>query len=89
MTARRSQAAKPYLVRPVALGGALSGVDLDKALALAHAIEDQELASRMQRNPMIAGGRPARLRAAAGPIRRAGDACRPSACDSWEQAPRA
>jgi hypothetical protein len=40
--------AKPCVVRPVALGGPLPGINLDKALALADAIEDQELAAKMQ-----------------------------------------
>jgi hypothetical protein len=35
-------------VKPAALGGVLPGVNLDKALALADAIEDQELAAKMQ-----------------------------------------
>jgi hypothetical protein len=35
-------------VRPAALGGVLPGINLDKALALADAIEDQELAIKMQ-----------------------------------------
>ena len=39
---------KPYKVTPAALGGVLPGVNLDKALALADAIEDQELAAKMQ-----------------------------------------
>jgi hypothetical protein len=43
--ARRS---KPYKVKPAALGGVMPGINLDKALALADAIEDQELASKMQ-----------------------------------------
>jgi hypothetical protein len=43
--ARRS---KPYRVQPAALGGVLPGVNLDKALALADAIEDQELMAKMQ-----------------------------------------
>jgi hypothetical protein len=43
--ARRS---KPYRVRPAALGGLLPGINLDKALALADAIEDQELMAKMQ-----------------------------------------
>jgi hypothetical protein len=43
--ARRS---KPYRVKPAALGGVLPGVNLDKALALADAIEDQELMTKMQ-----------------------------------------
>jgi hypothetical protein len=40
--------ARPYVARPVALGGPLPGVNLDKALALADAIEDQDLAAKMQ-----------------------------------------
>jgi hypothetical protein len=43
--ARRS---RPYRMKPAALGGVLPGVNLDKALALADAIEDQELAAKMQ-----------------------------------------
>jgi hypothetical protein len=40
--------AKRYVVRPVSLGGPLPGINLEKALALADAIEDQELAAKMQ-----------------------------------------
>ena len=40
--------AKPYRVKPASLGGVLPGVNLDKALALADAIEDQELAAKMR-----------------------------------------
>jgi hypothetical protein len=39
---------KRYKVKPAALGGVSPGIKLDKALALADAIEDQELASKMQ-----------------------------------------
>jgi hypothetical protein len=38
---------KRYKVKPAALGGVLPGINLDKALALADAIEDQELATKM------------------------------------------
>jgi hypothetical protein len=38
----------PYRVKPASLGGVLPGVDLDKALALADAIEDEELAAKMR-----------------------------------------
>jgi hypothetical protein len=48
LTATGERKAKRYVVRPVALGGALPGINLDKALALADAIEDQELAAKMQ-----------------------------------------
>ena len=43
----RKRVSKPYVVRPVALGGPMPGVSLDQAVALADAIEDQELAARM------------------------------------------
>jgi hypothetical protein len=43
--ARRS---RPYKVKPAALGGVTPGVNLDQALALADAIEDQELTTKMQ-----------------------------------------
>jgi hypothetical protein len=39
---------RPYKVRPAALGGLAAGINLDKALALADAIEDQELMAKMQ-----------------------------------------
>ena len=39
---------KPGRVRPAALGGLVAGANLDRALALADAPEDQELAARMQ-----------------------------------------
>jgi hypothetical protein len=35
-------------MKPAALGGVLPGVNLDKALARADAIEDQELAAKMR-----------------------------------------
>jgi hypothetical protein len=39
---------RPYKVKPAAPGGVLPGVNLDKALALADAIEDQELMVKTQ-----------------------------------------
>jgi hypothetical protein len=39
---------RPYRVKPATLGGVLPGANLDKALALADAIEDQELMAKMQ-----------------------------------------
>ena len=39
---------RPYRVKPAALGGVMPGINLDKALALADAIEDQELAAKMR-----------------------------------------
>ena len=49
LSARRAPKAKPYRVKPAALGGVLPGVDLDKALALADALEDQEIAAEIER----------------------------------------
>lgn len=39
---------KPYTVEPVSLGEPLPGIDLDKALALTGALEDDELARELQ-----------------------------------------
>lgn len=48
LTAKGARKAKPYVLRPAALGGPMPGINLDKALALSDAIEDQELAAKMQ-----------------------------------------
>ena len=48
LSARAARRSKPCRVKPAALGGMLPGINLDKALALADAIEDQELAAKMQ-----------------------------------------
>ena len=37
-----------YRLKPVSLGKALPGVDLDKALALGDVIEDQEIARKLE-----------------------------------------
>jgi hypothetical protein len=44
-----ADARKPrlYRLKPVPLGGALPGVDLDKALRLSSAIEDEEIAREL------------------------------------------
>lgn len=39
--------ARPYRVKPASLGGVLPGVDLGKALRLADALEDQEIAREL------------------------------------------
>jgi len=49
LAAKVERNAQPYLVRPAALGGPMPGVNLDKALALADAIEDHELAAKMMK----------------------------------------
>jgi hypothetical protein len=48
LSAPAARKSKRYKVKPAALGGVLPGIDLDKALALADAIEDQELAAKMR-----------------------------------------
>jgi hypothetical protein len=48
LTAKATPKAKPYVVRPAALGGPMPGINLDKALALSDAIEGQELAAKLQ-----------------------------------------
>jgi hypothetical protein len=48
LKAKGARKAKPYVVRPASLGGPMPGISLDKALALSDAIEDQELAAKMQ-----------------------------------------
>ena len=49
LSAKRIPKAKPYRVKPVSMGGVLPGVNLDKALALADALEDQEIAAELER----------------------------------------
>ena len=39
--------ARPYRVKAASLGGVMGGVDLEKALRLADALEDQEIARKI------------------------------------------
>ncbi len=48
LSTARARRSKRYKVKPAALGGVSPGIDLDKAPALADAIEDQELATKIQ-----------------------------------------
>jgi hypothetical protein len=48
LSAKQVRKARPYVIRPVDLGDPMPGINLDKALALSDAIEDQELAAKMQ-----------------------------------------
>jgi hypothetical protein len=48
LSAKRSPKPKPYRVKPASLGEVLPGINLDKALALADALEDQEIAAKME-----------------------------------------
>lgn len=47
LRSKRTPAAKPYRLKTVSLGGVRPGVNLDKALALADAIEDEEIARKL------------------------------------------
>ena len=49
LAARKAPAARRrYRLRPVSLGGVLPGVDLDKALRLAEALEDEAIARKLE-----------------------------------------
>ena len=40
--------ARPYRLKPVSLGGVVPGIDLTKALRLAEALEDDEIARKLE-----------------------------------------
>ena len=40
--------AKPYKIKPSALGGVIPGIDLNKALQVADALEDEEIARKLE-----------------------------------------
>lgn len=46
LTATAARRGKRYKVKPASLGGVSPGIDLDRALALADALEDQEWGHR-------------------------------------------
>ena len=48
LAARKARPARRYRLKPVSLGGVLPGIDLDKALALAEALEDREIARKLE-----------------------------------------
>ena len=48
LAAREMPRPKPYRIKPVSMGGALPGVDLTKALRLAAALEDDEIARELE-----------------------------------------
>jgi hypothetical protein len=48
LVAAATRRRKRYRLKPARLGGVVPGISLDKALALADAIEDQELATKLQ-----------------------------------------
>jgi hypothetical protein len=45
---RRAPAGRPYRLEPVSLGGVRAGVDLDRALRLADALDDEALARKLE-----------------------------------------
>jgi hypothetical protein len=45
---RHSPELKPYKIKPVSLGAVLPGLNLDKALQLAEALEDEEIVRKLQ-----------------------------------------
>ena len=47
LTAREAPKPRPYRLKPVSLGGVLPGIDLNKALRLAAALEDEEIAREL------------------------------------------
>ena len=48
LNARATPAPCPYRLKPVSLGGVAPGVDLNKALRLAAALEDEEIARKLE-----------------------------------------
>ena len=47
LEAAATRKARPYRLKPTSLGGPLPGVDIDKALRLSAAIEDDEMAREL------------------------------------------
>lgn len=45
---QRPRRPKSYTIEPVSLGGVLPGIDLDKALQVADALEDDEIVRKLQ-----------------------------------------
>jgi len=48
LAARKAPASRRYRLTPVSLGGVTPGVDLDKALRLADALEDEAIARKLE-----------------------------------------
>jgi hypothetical protein len=47
LAVRKTSIPRPYRLKPASLGGVLPGVDLDRALRLAAALEDEEIARKL------------------------------------------
>ena len=48
LIARETPKPRPYRLKPVSLGGVSPGIDLNKALRLAAALEDEEIARELE-----------------------------------------
>ena len=48
LRAQDAPPAKPYRIEPASLGGVAPGIDLDRALRLADALEDEALARELE-----------------------------------------
>jgi hypothetical protein len=48
LAAREAPKPRPYRLKPVSMGGVVPGVDLTKALRLAAALEDEEIARELE-----------------------------------------
>ena len=48
LAARKAPAGRRYRVSPVSLGGVVPGVNLDRALGLAEALEDDAIARKLE-----------------------------------------
>jgi hypothetical protein len=48
LAARKKPAARRYRLSPVSLGGVVPGIDLDRALRLAEALEDEAIARKLE-----------------------------------------
>jgi len=48
LVARETPKPRPYRLKPVSLGGVSPGIDLNKALRLAAALEDEEIARELE-----------------------------------------
>jgi hypothetical protein len=48
LAARQAPKPRPYRLKPASLGGPVPGINLDKALALSAALEDEEIARELE-----------------------------------------
>ncbi len=48
LLAERSRPARPYRIKPLSLGGAAPGIDLDRSLRLADALDDEAQSRKLE-----------------------------------------